>query len=670
MIKLYNAGILVGKFKSGSTELLDPYRNEFIDIEDMNINEEFLKRYKIKPRHLINSWDEMQDLIDEAIAKSSDYFVTKDELYYEKNDDIWVQRKTMEPIDIITKENRIIGFVKVDRSSCSVLVQEGNEEYTPLAQYSNISSTVYAVEDKGDFMIRMRDGIHLSTKILMPKGKDTAPVILYRTPYGKNNYVQSNLQFVQRGYGVVIQDTRGREDSEGEWFPCLYEMNDGDDTLTWIGESEFCDGNVGMIGGSYSGYVQWAAAASSNPYLKAIVSIVTSGSPFTDLPYKGGCLMSGVLAWVFAMSDKKINPALMQRDDWDELLKVRPISKIVEAGLNREVLYWNKWCKSDIYSNFWDKQNWYAKRNQMKDIPTFILSGWYDDNNMGTTEAIDVINDRAFSNYKIILGPWLHKANSARDINNIPLGKDALRYDIDYEYLMWFEEHLKGVHVDRINSVEYYDVGKQTWETSMTWPPGKNKRILTLKDDLNAVGEYTPYTYDPSDPAPHIIDISTNEASPPGDYQNIEKRKDVLTFSSDILNEDITVAGDIVVNFYASSDCLDTDWVVRITDVDEKGRSIKVAENMLRAKFRRGYDRPELLIEDTVYNYEIRTSKIATTFKKGHKIRFMITSSALGYIFENTNTGNNPSLDSTFKIAHQRIYHSEDYNSYIELPIV
>lgn len=670
MIKLYNAGILVGKFKSGSTELLDPYKNEFVDIEDMNINEEFLKRYKIKPRHLINSWDELQDLIDESIAKSSDYFVTKDELYYEKNDDIWVQRKTMEPIDIITKENSIIGFIKVDRSSCSVLVQEGNEEYTPLVQYSNISSKVYAVEDRGDYMIRMRDGVHLSTKILMPKGKDKAPVILYRTPYGKNNYVQSNLQFVQRGYGVVIQDTRGREDSEGEWFPCLYEMNDGDDTLTWIGESEFCDGNVGMIGGSYSGYVQWAAAASSNSYLKAIVSIVTSGSPFTDLPYKGGCLMSGVLAWVFAMSDKKINPALMQRDDWDELLKVRPISKIVEAGLNREVLYWNKWCKSDIYSDFWDKQNWYAKRNQMKDIPTFILSGWYDDNNMGTTEAIDVINDRAFSNYKIILGPWLHKANSARDINNIPLGKDALRYDIDYEYLMWFEEHLKGVNVDRINSVEYYDVGKQTWETSRAWPPGKNKRILTLKDDLNAVGEYTPYTYDPSDPAPHIIDISTNEASPPGDYQDIEKRKDVLTFSTDILNEDITVAGDVVVNFYASSDCLDTDWVVRITDVDEKGRSIKVAENMLRAKFRHGYDRPELLIEDTVYNYEMRTSKIANTFKKGHKIRLMITSSALGYIFENTNTGNNPSLDSTFKIAHQRIYHSEDYNSYIELPIV
>lgn len=670
MIKLYNAGILVGKFKSGSTELLDPYRNEFIDIEDMDINEEFFKRYKIKPRHLINSWDEMQDLIDESIAKSKDYFVTKDELYYEKNNDIWVQRKTMEPIDIITKENNIIGFVKVDRSSCSVLVQESNEEYTPLAQYSNVPSKVYAVEDRGDYMIRTRDGIHLSTKVLMPKGKDTAPVILYRTPYGKNNYVQSNLQFVQRGYGVVIQDTRGREDSEGEWFPCLYEMNDGDDTLTWIGESEFCDGNIGMIGGSYSGYVQWAAAASSNPYLKAIVSIVTSGSPFTDLPYKGGCLMSGVLAWVFAMSDKKINPALMQRDDWDALLKVRPISKIVEAGLNREVPYWNEWCKSDIYSDFWDKQNWYAKRNQMKDIPTFILSGWYDDNNMGTTEAIDVINDKGFSNYKIILGPWLHKANSARDINNIPLGKDALRYDIDYEYLMWFEEHLKGMNVDRINSVEYYDVGKQTWETSRTWPPSKNKLILTLKDDLNAVGESTPYTYDPSDPAPHIIDISTNEASPPGDYQNIEKRKDVLTFSTDILNEDITVAGDIVVNFYASSDCLDTDWVVRITDVDEEGQSIKVAENMLRAKFRHGYDRPELLIKDTVYNYEIRTSKIATTFKKGHKLRFMITSSALGYIFENTNTGNNPSLDSTFKIAHQRIYHSEDYNSYIELPIV
>ena len=150
------------------------------------------------------------------------------------------------------------------------------------------------------------------------------PAVLIRTPYGKSAGASSYFRFVQRGYAVVIQDVRGREDSEGEWLPMYYEVEDGDDTLTWIGAQTWSDGNVGMTGGSYLGYVQWAAAASGNPHLKAMLSNVCAGSPFIDVPRRGGCFNSGMLAWAFMVSGQRANPLLMAREDWDEVLNIRP----------------------------------------------------------------------------------------------------------------------------------------------------------------------------------------------------------------------------------------------------------------------------------------------------------------------------------------------------------
>lgn len=666
MFKLYSSGILVGKICDKKTEYLELSENKFVALKSKETPYDFVGKYQVDPIKLIMDLPIYQGLID---GSEISFEMDKGEIY-EKNGDIWVQRHAQNPVDIITKDGDIIGFIKMGRAFSSILVKENQERFTPLEFYKKLPEKIYAIEDKGNEMVEMRDGIKLATRVILPKGKKSGPVVLIRTPYGIDNYVQAHLSFVQRGYGLVVQDTRGREDSEGEWMPCYYEAGDGDDTLTWIGESDFCDGNVGMIGGSYGGYVQWAAGSTSNPYLKAMVSLVTSGSPFVDLPYKGGCLMSGVLGWSFAMSERKMRADLMIRDDWEALLKIRPISKIVKEGLGKKVPFWSKWCENDTYNAFWKAQNWYDKKEAFRDIPTFILSGWYDDDNMGTTEAIDLVNECEFSNVRVILGPWLHNANSIRDINNVSLGKDAIRYDLDYEYLNWFEKHLKGDCLEKSKTVEYYSMGDQTWKKSQSWPPKHISQSYYFSEHLNAEGEMTPYTYDPLDPAPHIIDLSTNEASPPGDYKEIEKREDVVTFTSDVLVESVEIAGDIEVDFYASSDCCDTDWVVRVCDVDPEGRSIRIAENMLRAKFRNGFEEPELLEHNKVYNYKIRTSKIANTFKPNHRIRVMITSSASGYIFSNTNTGVNPCFDTTVKVAHQKVYHTEAYNSKIVLPVI
>lgn len=164
---------------------------------------------------------------------------------------------------------------------------------------------IYGVNHLGSFLVPMRDGIHLSTDVYVPGGlNEKVPAVLIRTPYGKEDGCEVYYRYVQRGYAVVVQDVRGRNLSEGEWIPNHSEVEDGDDTLNWIAEQSWSSGSVGMVGGSYLGYVQWAAAASGNPHLKALISVVCAGSAFVDLPRRGGCFTSGMLAWGFAVSQK------------------------------------------------------------------------------------------------------------------------------------------------------------------------------------------------------------------------------------------------------------------------------------------------------------------------------------------------------------------------------
>ena len=269
------------------------------------------------------------------------FMTPRGELYEKKDTDAYVQRNIKFPKDLILESATIAAFVTPYRDQCAVLVRDGLEGRTILKQWADMNqSPLYAVKPPITVMIPMRDQVRLSADIYLPAPAATAgnsgdpapekmperiPAVLIRTPYGKSAGASSYFRFVQRGYAVIIQDVRGREDSEGEWLPMYYEVEDGDDTLTWIGAQTWSDGNVGMTGGSYLGYVQWAAAASGNPHLKAMLSNVCAGSPFIDVPRRGGCFNSGMLAWAFMVSGQRANPLLMAREDWDEVLNIRPL---------------------------------------------------------------------------------------------------------------------------------------------------------------------------------------------------------------------------------------------------------------------------------------------------------------------------------------------------------
>ncbi|GGH81817.1 putative CocE/NonD family hydrolase [Pullulanibacillus pueri] len=605
---------------------------------------------------------------------------------------IWAMPNTKAPIDVIVYDKRIIAFLYHSREESIILVEDTYEEFTPLTLWQDpaVSQASYSVNHQGTFFLDMRDGVKLATEVWLPKEipeDHVLPTILLRTPYGRRVAGEDKLRFVHRGYAVVAQDVRCREDSEGEWIPCIHEIEDGDDTLNWIAAQEWSNKRVGMIGGSYGGFVQWAAAASGNPYLKAIVSFVTAGSPFGDLPRKGGTILSGISAWSFMMAERKMNIHALNRTDWDEVLKIRPIRDIPKKALGREIPFWNEWMNHSNYDEFWRKSDW-SHWGENINVPALHISGWYDDDGVGTTESWEVNEKYERDHQKLILGPWYHKANSTREIHNVPFGLNAIRYDLDVMCQRWFDRFLKDIdnHVEDEPKIQYYTVGKNEWNTSESWPPeGANDTIVYLHsqgqartspdDGILSVSKpgnqlEDQYTFDPENPTPFLIDVSENECSVPENYEEVEARDDVLVYTSTPLTEDVEIAGNVYAVIYASSTARDTDWVVRLTDVDEEGHSIRLSDGIIRARYRHSFENPELLEPGKVEKYELKMTKIANCFKKGHRIRVSITSGADHLSFPNHNTGNNPADDTKYIIAHQKVYHDDRYPSHILLPIV
>lgn len=687
--RLYVSGILYGAFEKDGGEIfhrsLDIYTGCLKEKEKFEEENTCYAFSKINVYEALLHAEACEAALRAAREAGKTSFVTVYGEQYEKRDEkTFVQRLVKFPRDLIVADEGVAAFVTPAREQCAVLVREGMEDLTVLSQWNEMyGSQIYGVEPVQTVMVPMRDGIRLAADIYLPRALDApglpekVPAVLVRTPYGKKNNCESYYRFVQRGYAVVVQDVRGREDSEGQWLPMYYEVEDGDDTLTWIAGQEWSNGNVGMTGGSYLGYVQWAAAASENPHLKAMLSSVCAGSAFVDLPRRGGCFNSGMLAWAFMVSGQRMDPGLMVRDDWEDVLDIRPLEEIPPKALGYEIPFFKTWISHTDYDEMWARGNW-QKRTKSCHVPALIMSGWFDDNGMGTTEALELYED--YNEKKIILGPWMHSGNANYDIHGFALGNNALRYDMDLVSFAWLEHYLKGIEngIEKTPTVEYYTMGTNQWKTAENWPvPGTKELVLYLDGgSKNAAvsnqgklsymkpenGQSDCYAYDPRNPSTHIADMSENELGVPEDYTREETREDVLCYSTEVLKENLTITGDALADIYFSSDCEDTDLVVRITDVDQNGRSMKLADGVISAKYRNQFEHPEFLEEGKVYPIRIRTTKLSHTFLKGHRLRVTITSSAKNFIFPNRNTRDG--FNSVeYRTAHNTVHRGGSYGS-------
>lgn len=703
----YFSGILYGKIREDEDNLLLQKRlpgnggwsewMPFTDEED--------EQFSVLCSRSILSFFRNRKEYDERISGRPESFTTESgETFARRRDDSYYQRFKTFPMDLFFDTEGVCYVLMSGRDYTAVLVKKGMERQAVLADWEKIfpgkteedgeyqPGPVYAVECRGTFMVPTRDGEKLATDVYLPGGSGSAvfPTVLVRTPYGRESKKEFYYRYVQRGYALVIQDTRGREDSTGEWLPEYYEIEDGDDTLNWIAAQKFSDGQVSMTGASYLGYVQWAAAASGNPHLKAMLSSVCAGSAFVDIPRRGGCFNSGMLAWAFAMSEQRMRGDLMVQENWDEILDIRPLNDIPKKALGHEIAFLNRWFCHEDMDDFWQRGNWF-RRYQGGPVPALILSGWFDDNGMGTTEALDLVKSWPKGTWKTVLGPWKHNGNVDYDLHGLFLGENAIRYDMDILCMMWLEHFLKGVDngIEKTSTVEYYSIGENAWKEGGSWPVENVSQIFCYldgeEDDL-ASGSGTAcgkgsltfalpekegkdsYEYDPDHPAVHVIDMSDNELEVPEEYTQVEEREDILSYTTPVLKEPLTITGDMRAKLYLSCDCPDTDLVVRITDVDEKGRSFKLADGVISVKYRNGYEEPAYMEPGKVYEVQVRTTKLSNTFLPGHRLRFTVTSSAKNFIFPNSNTERGFNSERRQK-AHITIHRGGKYASGVLLPV-
>lgn len=626
---------------------------------------------------------------DELITSWGAHYKLENSIDSQQKTVIWADRSD-NPLDVVLLDGVPVAYIFTNFYGCSILVKDGYQDYTPLKLWKDpqLPEGERGIEHLGSFMVTLRDKVKLATDVWLPATRSgPVPIVLIRTPYGRLKQRNAHLYLVDRGYGLVIQDARGRDDSEGRWSPFINEKDDGEDTLNWLAEQDWCDGNIGMIGASYSGAVQWLAAATGHPNLKALISLVTAGTPFNDIPQRGGAMLSGILAWAFQVSGRQNDYSKTQREDWAELLKIRPIRDIPRKALGHDIPFWLEWMDHSHNDEYWQKADWTKYEEKIK-VPALFVSGWYDDDGIGTSQAWELCQKNNPMPTRLILGPWKHVFNTTREIHNIKFGNNAVRYDLETLYVKWFERFLRGQKngVEEAPRAEFYMVNENKWLQTSGWPPpkvkqkkfylssegnaktsGGNGRLITQLPGNEPADHFT---FDPQNPAPHIIDVSENELNVPENYREMELRDDVLVFTSPPLDRDMILAGYLEAELYASTSAPDTDWVVRLTDVDEKGNSIRLVEGLIRARFRESYENPRALTPGKVYKYNIPMGKIAVRFPRGHRIRVQVTSGAENLVFPNHNTGRDPSDDIEMEKAKQKVYHDAKRPSSISLPIL
>ncbi|CAM3910434.1 CocE/NonD family hydrolase [Cohnella lubricantis] len=603
---------------------------------------------------------------------------------------VWAKREDT-AVDIVTLDGEIIAWLCPNRYGMEIIVREGLEKLTPLAVYDDplLSKPAYGVNDLGTYLVPMRDGVRLATDVYLPEGIEPGtrlPTILVRTCYDRNGRKESFMRWANKGYAVVNQDVRGRADSEGELVPFYYEREDGSDTIDWIVSQDWSNGDVGMWGASYLGYVVMAAATSGHPNLKAVVNEVNVGSPFVDTVRRGGTVCSWpLLCWTLAQSvgtrtDFQVFAGITV--DPAQAVDARPIRDIPRQMIGKASGPWDLWSEHPEYDDYW-RGCTHSERADQIQAPMFVISGWYDGDSAGVSETWRLLTEHDVPNRKIWLGPWEHGPNRARDLKGAAFGEDAVVYDYDANVLRWFDRFLKGVAngIDEEPRARYYVVGENKWRTSADWTPaesavtpfylGSNGRANSAFGD-GTLGTSAPapgsapdqYIYNPEDP---VADAGERE---PENRRTIELRQDVLCYTSGKLVEDLTIAGELSAILYAASSAVDTDWVVALSDVDEANNSILLSSYIVRAKYRRGYDKPELLTPGQVERFDIFMPNIAHRFPAGHRIRFSVTSSSKFVAFPNSNTGLNPYDDPAPILATQTIHHSEAYPSHVRLPVL
>jgi putative CocE/NonD family hydrolase len=565
--------------------------------------------------------------------------------------------------------------------------------------------------------VKMRDGIVLYADVYRPDSPGPFPVALQRTPYDKGSAgSMTNLdpmKAARNGYAVVIQDTRGRYTSEGEFYAFRDEINDGYDTVEWAAAQPWSTGKVGMYGASYVGATQWLAAVARPPHLAAIVPNVTASNYHEGWAYQGGAFELGFnVSWTLLQLTLANFGAISSTKDVGAERRQELISAVNDMELSFRHLptkdlpqlqggladYYYDWLAHPEFDDYW--KNLCIEDNHPRlNVPAYNIGGWYDIFLGGTIRNFLGMranggSDDARRGQKLLIGPWQHGSRGGSVVGDhyFGLAADAMAADLDGVHFRWFDYWLKGIDNGVLDEppVRVFVMGDNVWREEQEWPLARAQNTsyyLHSQGKANsssgdgslspeAPGEEPPdvYLYNPADPVPTrgggLCCNPYFAANGAFDQQDIEARPDVLVYSTPPLERDLEVTGPVTVTLWAATSQTDTDFTAKLVDVCEDGCARNLTDGIIRARYRDSSSNASFVEPGRVYHYTIDLWATSNVFQRGHRIRVEISSSNFPRFDRNTNTGNVIAGDAEFKPALQTVMHDAQHPSHITLPVV
>jgi len=578
---------------------------------------------------------------------------------------------------------------------------------------------------RAEAMIPMRDGRRLYTQIFAPaQTAERFPFLLLRTPYGTGQFTPERLaaslpELAADGYIFVLQDIRGRFKSEGEFVmlrqprdpqdkKAIDESTDAYDTIDWLlKNAPNHNGRVGMAGTSYGAWLTVMGMLDPHPALKAAVPQASPADMWIgdDFHHNGAFRLSYGFEYAYMMESSKeisdVSTVIDRFDAYEWYLGLGPLSNANAKYFHSRLPTWNDFVSHPDYDAFWKRQA-FAPWLTRVTTPTLNVAGWWDQEDFyGPLKIYELLERHDSANQNsLVVGPWNHggwSRGEGRKLGRIDFGSATAEYYRRNVLARFLAYHLKGKGSLDLPEALTFRTGANEWVRHDTWPPkrGVVERRLYFQADGKLSFDPPPATdenafdsfvSDPANPVPYRprpIDVRSGWTTwLVEDQRFVDHRPDVLTWTSDTLKDDVVVSGKVVANLFASTTGTDSDWIVKLIDVypekyapDPKmsGYQLMIAGDVLRGRYRNGFEKPEPIQPDSVTRYEIGFPANDHVFLKGHRIMVQVQSTWFPVIDRNPQqfvTNIFLAKESDFQRATQRVFRSGKNASYIAVPVV
>jgi putative CocE/NonD family hydrolase len=569
-----------------------------------------------------------------------------------------------------------------------------------------------------DVPMTTRDGITLRADVYRPDRPGRFPVLLSRLPYDKAQRRRPGDidVFVEHGYVVIMQDTRGRFASDGDTYtPLTWEANDGHDAVEWAAQLPYADGQVGTLGQSYLGATQYLLAPTRPPHLKASFPasaaadfhqawVYHTGGAFElgwQIPYailmaRDTIARKGLTQALLPELERALAPAptpwapplsleayrRLPLTSWAELLE--PVAAYLKDYL-RHPEAGPMWWSLDL-----------ERRHGEIDVPMFHVTSWYDIFLHGGLANFCGLRRHARTPaartaQKLLVGPWAHlfpyTSPTSTGTGDIDFGPAAL-IDLHAIQLRWFDHWLKGVDTGLLDEppIKIFVMGANRWRDEHEWPLARTRYTPYYLHSGGAAntaggdgvlspdhpGDEPPdrFVYDPDDPAPTRGGNTLILAMGVMDQRPVEARADVLVYTSAIVTDPLEVTGPLVVTLHAASSARDTDFTAKLVDVRPDGYAQNLADGIVRARYRSSRETASLLAPGEVARFTIDLWATSHVFLPGHRLRLEISSSNFPRFDRNLNTGEDQATGTRTQAAQQTVFHDGRYPSHIVLPVI